>query len=465
MILKNTMDVQMARHFESEATIKLPELLSVLGGRIETIDPTATLRVGVERQLIGRAAQCAMVLDDKTVSAVHAEVQATPTGMRLVDMGSRNGVFLEGDGGPRIMDAYLVGPCVFRCGERRLRFVPAAAQEIVVESRRHFGSLAGTTPDMLALFSVLQRYAASALPIVITGETGTGKERVARAIHDASPRRDKPFVAINCAALPDTLLEAELFGHVRGAFTGADRDRGGLFVEAHGGTLFFDEVAEMSPSLQAKLLRVLENGEVRPVGSERTRRVDVRALFATHAELGEAVNTGRFREDLYFRIAAVSVKIPPLRRRLEDLPLLVENILADLGRPDMRVDEVALAKLRARSWPGNVRELRSVVEVALVGARGDVLSLPDSLPSLIRARDRSASDAAGYDEAKKEFKRRYCMGLYAACRGNVSQMAKRARKHRMTVREWLRELGLTEGGDSGPEGEDDKAPRGGMAEG
>ena len=455
----------MARHFESEATVKLPDLLSVLGGRIETIDRSATLNVGVERQLIGRAAQCAMVLDDKTVSAVHAEVQATPTGMRLVDIGSRNGVFLQEDGGPRVVDAYLVGPCVFRCGQRRLRFVPAAAQEIVVDSRKQFGSLAGTTPDMLSLFSVLQRYAPSALPIVITGETGTGKERVARAIHDASPRRAKAFVPINCAAMPDSLLEAELFGHVKGAFTGADRDRSGLFVEAHGGTLFFDEVAEMSPSLQAKLLRVLENGEVRPVGSARIRRVDVRTLFATHAELGEAVNSGRFREDLYFRIAAVSVKIPPLRSRLEDLPLLLENILADLGRPDVKVDDAVLGKLRARSWPGNVRELRSVVEVALVGGRGNVLSLPDSLPSLIRARDQSTSDAFGYDDARKEFKRRYCMGLYAACRGNVSQMAKRARRQRTAVRGWLQEFGLTEASDSGSEEAHEKAPRGEKAEG
>jgi DNA-binding NtrC family response regulator len=379
--------------------------------------------------------------------AVHAEVQATPTGVHLVDMGSRNGIYLEEHGGPRILEGYLVGPCSFRCGQHRLRFVPTPAQEIVVESSKQFGRLAGTTPEMLSLFSTLQRYAASSLPIVITGETGTGKERVARAIHEASPRRDKSFVAVNCAALPDALLEAELFGHVKGTFTGADRDRGGLFVEAHGGTLFFDEVAEMSPSLQAKLLRALENGEVRPVGSERTRRVDVRALFATHAELGEAVNNGRFREDLYFRIAAVSVKVPPLRRRLEDLPLLLENILADLGHPDMRVDDATLAMLRARSWPGNVRELRIVMQVALVGAKGEVLSLPETLPSLVRDRDPVSTDALGYDDAKKEFKRRYCMGLYAACRGNVTQMAKRARKHRMTVREWLREFGLDEGGE------------------
>jgi DNA-binding NtrC family response regulator len=421
--------------------------MSVHCGRIETLDRSASLEVGPERQLIGRAPQCALVLDDKTVSAVHAEVQATPLGVHLVDMGSRNGITLGEHGGPRVVDIYLSGPCGFACGYRSLRFVPGAARQVVVDTTKSFGRLGGTNPEMLSLFSTLERYAASALPIVITGETGTGKERVARAIHDASPRRDKSFVAINCAALPDTLLEAELFGHVRGAFTGADRDRNGLFVAAHGGTLFFDEVAEMSPSLQPKLLRALENGEVRPVGSERTRRVDVRALFATHVELGEAVNAGRFREDLYFRIAAVSVKIPPLRRRLEDLPHLIDNILADLGRPDVKVDAVTLAKLSARSWPGNVRELRSVVQVALVGTNGELLSLPDAMPSLARARDRAAIDSLGYEDAKKEFKRRYCMGLYAACRGNVTQMSRRAGKHRETVREWLRQFGLDDGAD------------------
>jgi DNA-binding NtrC family response regulator len=407
----------MARRFESEATVPLTARLSIQGGRIETLDGKATLQVGVERQLIGRANKCALVLDDGTVSAVHTEVQATPIGVHLVDMGSRNGVRLEERDGPRLVEGYLVGPCVFWCGACGLRFVPAPVQEIVVESAKEFGGLTGSTPEMLSLFSTLERYAASPLPIVITGETGTGKERVARAIHNASPRRERSFVAINCAALPDALLEAELFGHVKGAFTGADRDRNGLFVEANGGTLFFDEVAEMSPSLQAKVLRALEYGEVKPVGGERARLVDVRTLFATHEDLAEAVNRGRFREDLYFRIAVVSVKIPALRRRLEDLPLLVDQILADLGRPEVKVDDETIARLRLRNWPGNVRELRTVVQVALVGMKSNVLSVPDSLPSLIRARERSEPEALTYDEAEKEFKRRYLMGLASSVSG------------------------------------------------
>ncbi len=207
-------------------------------------------------------------------------------GLRLLDLGSRNGTFV---GETRVVEAYLQPPCELRCGQRRLRFYPEPAQDIVIDGKARFGSLIGTTPEMLSLFSTLDRFAPSSLSMVIHGETGTGKERVALAIHNASPRRQEPFLAINCAAMPDALLEDELFGHRKGAFTSADRERSGLFVEADGGTLFFDEVGKMSPAMQAKLLRVLENGEVRPMGSERTRKVDVRTLFATHADLGEAV--------------------------------------------------------------------------------------------------------------------------------------------------------------------------------
>jgi DNA-binding NtrC family response regulator len=251
--------------------------------------------------------------------------------------------------------------------------------------------------------------------------------------------------------MPDALLEDELFGHARGAFTGAERERSGLLVEADGGTVFFDEVAEMSAAMQAKLLRVLENGEVRPIGSERVRRIDVRTLLATHADLAEAVNRKRFREDLYFRIAQVTVEIPPLRRRLQDLRLIVQHILEDLGHPEVTLDDAGLSLLMTRSWPGNVRELRSVVSVALVGSRGGVLSLQDALGSASAAEKMAPLETMTYDEAKREFRRRYYMGLYAACRGNVTQMARRAGKQRLTVREALREMSIDV--DPGPGGQ------------
>jgi DNA-binding NtrC family response regulator len=430
------------------ATVPVSEgtrLVAVHGGRIEVLDDGSSVRVGADRLLIGRARRCDLALDDTTVSAVHAEVQATPKGVRVVDLNSRNGIFL---GDLQLTEGYLTGPCDFRCGAKRLRFVPEAPEEVLVESKNRFGDLVGTTPEMLELFGVLRRYAPSSVSIVIRGETGTGKERVARAIHDASPRSRKPFLAVNCAAMPDALLEAELFGHVRGAFTGAERDRKGLFVEADGGTLLFDEVAEMTPAMQAKLLRALENREVRPIGSERARKVDVRTLFATHADLRHGLNQGRFREDLYFRIAKITVELPPLRKRLQDIGLLLEKILEDLGSPGVKVDETGMAMLLARSWPGNIRELKNLVEVALVGSVGDALSLEEALPA-IHQKEEVACGRGLYEAAKKEFERRFYTGLYAACRGNVTRIAKVAGRQRVTVREALRDLGLYVAPESG----------------
>ena len=264
---------------------------------------------------------------------------------------------------------------------------------------------------MIELFVKLQRYAPTSMSMVIQGETGTGKERVAQAIHEASPRRNKPFVAVNCAAVADTLLEAELFGHVRGAFTGADRARDGLFVEADGGTLLFDEVGEMSSAMQAKLLRVLENQEVRPVGTGRGRKVDVRPLFATHVDLRHAVNQGRFREDLYFRMAQVTVEIPPLRKRMGDLPVLIQDILEQLGRPHMKVDEAGMTALLAGSWPGNVRQLRTILQAALVESDGDRLMLERALTGT--SADAAPARSSGlYDDARRDFERRFYAALY-----------------------------------------------------
>jgi DNA-binding NtrC family response regulator len=394
----------------------------------------------MERLHIGRSQACALVLDHPTVSKVHAEVQATPRGVHVVDLNSLNGTFI---GEASIVEAYMTGSCEFRCGAKRLRFVPEPVREVRIEAPERFGGLVGTTPEMIELFAKLQRYAPTSMSMVIQGETGTGKERVAQAIHGASPRRDKPFVAVNCAAVADTLLEDELFGHVRGAFTGADRGRDGLFVEADGGTLLFDEVGEMSSAMQAKLLRVLENQEVRPVGTGRSRKVDVRTLFATHVDLRHAVNRGRFREDLYFRMAQVTVEIPPLRKRMADLPALLEDILDQLGHSDMEVDEPGMAALMAQTWPGNVRQLRTVIQGALVESDGERLMLERALAGA--SPGASPERASGlYDDAKREFDRRFYTSLYVRFGGNLSQIAKAAGKQRVTVRAALHALGLHE---------------------
>jgi transcriptional regulator with PAS, ATPase and Fis domain len=236
---------------------------------------------------------------------------------------------------------------------------------------------------MLRLRKLIQTVGASDAPVLVGGETGTGKELVARAIHAASARRDQSFVAVNCAALSENLLAAELFGSERGAYTGATSARPGLFVAAHGGTLFLDEVGDMPPAMQKALLRVLETAEVRAVGAAHTRCVNVRLIAASHRDLAQLVQAGSFREDLLFRLEVVRVVVPPLRDRLDDVPLLCERLLRDTRQrynlPERRLSADALAALRLRRWPGNVRELRHVLAGATLNAAGDLIT-PADLP-------------------------------------------------------------------------------------
>jgi two-component system response regulator HydG len=236
---------------------------------------------------------------------------------------------------------------------------------------------------MAALHEVIRRVAPSPAPVLVTGESGTGKELVARALHETGPRRSRPFVAVSCGALPSDRLQSELFGHLRGAFPGAGAARRGLFVEADGGTLFLDEIGDMPAELQAKLLRVLENGEVRAVGSDAVRRVDVRVVAATNQRLD--LDSLRFRSDLFFRLAVVRISVPPLRERLEDVPALVEHFVArsrarNPSSHARRVSLAVLARLAARSWPGNVRELENLVERLVLLAPGEEIGLDDLDP-------------------------------------------------------------------------------------
>jgi len=251
--------------------------------------------------------------------------------------------------------------------------------------RYDYRNIVGRTPRMLELFRLLDRLTDTALPVVIQGESGTGKELVARAIHFNGPRKDRPFVSENCAAIPETLLESTLFGYARGAFTGAERDTRGLFEVADGGTLFLDEVGEMSPAMQGKLLRVLQEGEFRRVGGERTRKVDVRIVVATNRDLQRMVEEGKFRQDLYFRLAVARISLPPLRERREDIPLIVEHLLAKraagAGTPAKPLDPGALARLVAYRWPGNVRELENEITRAHA-LSGERISVDDLSPAI-----------------------------------------------------------------------------------
>ncbi|MBK7857897.1 MAG: sigma-54-dependent Fis family transcriptional regulator [Archangiaceae bacterium] len=270
--------------------------------------------------------------------------------------------------------------------ERRLRSRSRAFQRIATE-RSALGAMVGRTPAMQRVFDRVERLAQSTAPVLISGETGTGKELVARAIHFEGPRKAGPFVAINCTALPESLLESELFGHLKGAFTGATAARQGLFVEADGGTLLLDEIGDMPLPLQAKLLRVLEQRELRAVGSDEVRTVDVRVLAATHKDLGRLVQERAFREDLFYRLNVVAVTLPPLRERAGDIPALVERFFARARErsPSSPVTELApalVSALAARDWPGNVRELENTVERIVVtgaGPRADVETLDAAL--------------------------------------------------------------------------------------
>jgi len=249
-----------------------------------------------------------------------------------------------------------------------------------LQGRHRVGELVSHSPLMQRVFEVLPAVAASPSTVLILGETGTGKELIARTIHELSPRRKKPFVAVNCSALPDTLLESELFGYKAGAFTGAYKNKPGRFSMAQGGTLFLDEIGEVTPALQVRLLRVLQERTFEPLGSTRSERVDVRVLVATHKDLMEQVRLGVFREDLYYRINVVRVELPPLRRRKEDIPLLVEQFIARFNRLQGRsvtgIAAEALSLLMAHDWPGNVRELENEIERAFVLCRNDLIDIP-----------------------------------------------------------------------------------------
>ncbi|CUS98230.1 sigma-54-dependent transcriptional regulator [Candidatus Chrysopegis kryptomonas] len=256
-----------------------------------------------------------------------------------------------------------------------------------VQQKYSFGNIIGKSPQMQKVFQLIKQVANTNSNVIIYGKSGTGKELVAKAIHYNSPRRDKPFVAVNCSAIPESLLESELFGHEKGAFTGAVSSRKGLFEEANGGTIFLDEVGDMSLAMQAKLLRVLEDKEIRAVGSDKPKKVDVRVIAATHKDLEKAVKEGTFREDLFYRLNVIPIYLPELRERVEDIPLLVEYFLKkygeEAGRPNIKISREALACLMKYSWPGNVRELENLIERLVVLSTSDEIKV-DDLPPHIR---------------------------------------------------------------------------------
>lgn len=255
-----------------------------------------------------------------------------------------------------------------------------------VESRYHFHHLIGKSSSMQKIYDLIERISDSTSNVLITGESGTGKELVAKAVHYSGARKEGPFIAVNCAAIPETLLESELFGYKKGAFTDAKTDKKGLIFEATGGTLFLDEITEMPPMLQAKLLRVIEEREVRPLGDTRSYPIDARIVSASNRDIQELIHDGRFREDLYYRLKVIDIELPPLRERREDIPLLVQHFINRFGKEPKRisgVSEDALSILTNYLWPGNVRELENVIQRAIALSQHEVI-LPEDLPTFMR---------------------------------------------------------------------------------
>jgi transcriptional regulator with GAF, ATPase, and Fis domain len=336
--------------------------------------------------LIGQGPACALRLADRQVSRRHAAIELDNGRARLRDLGSTNGTFIEGIS---VLDAYVAPGEIIRMGSTQLRLEREAPKKDQIPRASAFGRVLGASHEMRRLYPVLERFAHSTVPVVLEGETGTGKEAVAEAIHEAGDRAHGPYVVFDCTAVPANLLESELFGHERGAFTGAVAARKGVFEQAHGGTLLIDEIGDLDLALQPKLLRALERSEVRRVGGDKPLRVDVRVLAATRRDLDHEVQEGRFRDDLFHRLAVGRVELPPLRKRKGDIPVLAAYFWRTLGGGDKPIPADLLRRWEDDPWPGNVRELRNAVARHITV--GD-LSLEESMEDAPSAGPTSASN-------------------------------------------------------------------------
>lgn len=412
----------------------------------------AELIVEKERVVLGRSTVCDLSLKDGSVSGIHCEVVASPEGFLLRDLGSTNGIFMLGH---RISELYLRPGSEFQVGNNLIRFEPLDNMVKIPLSRKdRFGSVLGRSIPMREIFAVLERVSTSDLPVLLRGETGTGKELLAAGIHAYSFRKNHPYVVLDCGAVPADTIESTLFGHEKGAFTGAVDTRRGVFEEASGGTLFIDEVGELAVGLQPKLLRALEQQEIQRVGGVKPVKVDVRIVAATHRDLLAQVNRGQFREDLFYRLSVVEVRVPPLRDRPEDVPLLVDQFLKEEERKGMTLSKDAMLSLQSHSWPGNVRELRNVMERACRLAEGDVINA-DDLHLDQRIDDRLPLAVGGglpYKEAKArllaQFERQYLAQLMKEHGGNLSAASREAGLARNHLRNLCRKYDIPCGADS-----------------
>lgn len=402
--------------------------------------------------LIGTHDSCDLVLTDPTVSRRHCEIVVQEDRYMVRDLGSTNGSTLSGT---PVIEAWLTPGARIGIGHTVAIFQPKKKWvRLAASDNEWFGDLFGRSQPMREIFGLFERVAPTDLSVVLIGETGTGKELAARALHTKSHRTERPFVVVDCGAVSQTLVESELFGHERGAYTGADRSRAGAFELADGGTIFLDEVGDLPPPLQPKLLRALEQREVKRLGAARPMTVDVRVIAATNRDLRAQVMAGKFREDLYYRLAEVVAVMPPLRERREDIHPLAQLFLDEQRRRGgvaRFLTAELISVLETRRWPGNVRELRNVLRRACVLAQGENLG-PEDLPEagLIRPRteplDLSEVDNLPIKDAREKWtepmEREYLIRLIRRTQGNLDRASEIAGVHRKSVERLLRKHGL-----------------------
>lgn len=440
-------------------TIHIDTLPQTITLKKYTLKVVAGCNKGLERIFdrravtIGTSDDCNFVLDDPTISRNHCRIEFDTNGYRIEDLDSKNGTFVNGI---RIASAYLPNDSVIKVGQTEISFkLKDDTVKIEISQDARFGNLLGVSIAMREIFALLRRVAPTDATVLIEGESGTGKELVAEALHAGSPRSAKPFVIFDCSAVPKDLLESELFGHVKGAFTGAVKDRRGAFEEAHTGTLFIDEIGELSPELQPKLLRALEKKEIKHVGSNERIPVDCRIIAATNRKLENEVRAGNFREDLYYRLAVIQVEIPPLRKRIEDIPFLINNFLDEFAaRNDgkrFRISYETMEKLKSYPWPGNVRELKNFIERSVI--LSDSEQIGQFISGNIDPIREIASESGAvfrYDlpfkDAKerllKDFESRYFERVLEQTGGNISKAAKLSGIHRKSLEYILKKIEL-----------------------
>ena len=423
---------------------------------------------GLEKEIegthltIGTSSKNDLKLNDGTVSRRHCEVSIVNDRYVVKDLDSTNGTKLNDI---PVVEAVLSPGARLKLGDTEILFEPKKKWERVDSvATDHFGDLYGASKVMKGVFAMLAKVAATDLSCILVGETGTGKELAARGLHEASARSNKPFVIVDCGAVTKNLIESELFGHEKGAFTGADRQRVGAFEHADGGTIFLDEIGELPIDLQPKLLRALERREIKRLGSARHLEVDVRVIAATHRDLPAMIRKKEFREDLYYRLAEVVVELPPLRDRRDDVPVIAQRIVAEHAREGAQVQgiaEDALKELAGRPWPGNVRELRNVLRRAIAMSQSDTLSA-DDLRALGAERISNLPAAGGaggagepapevaddlpIKEARERWvapmEREYLVRLMRRCNGDLDKAAQDAGVHRKSLERLLRQHGL-----------------------